>query len=146
MEWDWTRPIFDHVHLRVADLAHSKAFYATVLEPLGIPLLLDTGEAAQFANLAVSADGPVSERVHLAFMAGSREQVDAFHRAGIDARLHRQRRAWRAALRPAGHDVLRRIPARPGRQQRRGRAPGTAELVPDGSTGRSARRPRRSRS
>jgi len=84
-EWDWTRPIFDHVHLRVADLAHSKAFYATVLEPLGIPLLLDTGEAAQFANLAVSADGPVSERVHLAFMAGSREQVDAFHRAGIDA-------------------------------------------------------------
>jgi catechol-2,3-dioxygenase len=26
-EWDWSRPIFDHVHLRVADLAASKAFY-----------------------------------------------------------------------------------------------------------------------
>ncbi len=36
MEWDWTRLIFDHVHLRVSDLEKSKAFYATVLEPLGI--------------------------------------------------------------------------------------------------------------
>ena len=32
MEWDWTRAIFDHVHLRVADLAKSTAFYAAVLE------------------------------------------------------------------------------------------------------------------
>jgi catechol 2,3-dioxygenase-like lactoylglutathione lyase family enzyme len=40
--YDWSRPLFDHVHLRVRDLSASRAFYATVLEPLGVPLLLDT--------------------------------------------------------------------------------------------------------
>jgi catechol 2,3-dioxygenase-like lactoylglutathione lyase family enzyme len=84
-EWDWSRPIFDHVHLRVAELDRSNAFYAALLEPLGIPLLLDTPELVQFANLALSADGPPSERVHLAFIAPSREAVDAFHRAGVHA-------------------------------------------------------------
>lgn len=83
--WDWSRPIFDHVHLRVADLAASRAFYATVLAPLGIPLLLDTPELLGFANLALSADGPPSERVHIAFMARSTAEVDAFHAAGVDA-------------------------------------------------------------
>jgi catechol 2,3-dioxygenase-like lactoylglutathione lyase family enzyme len=69
----------------VADLERSRAFYETVLEPLGIPLLLDTGELVQFANLALSADGSPSERVHLAFIAAGPEAVDAFHRAGIAA-------------------------------------------------------------
>jgi catechol 2,3-dioxygenase-like lactoylglutathione lyase family enzyme len=85
MAWDWSRPIFDHVHLRVADLARSRAFYATVLEPLGIPVLLDTADSAQFANLALSDDAPPSERVHVAFIAADRDRVDAFHRAGVDA-------------------------------------------------------------
>ncbi|HEY4276893.1 MAG TPA: VOC family protein [Conexibacter sp.] len=83
--WDWSRPIFDHVHLRVSDLAASRAFYATVLQPLGIPLLLDAPHLVAFANLALSADGEPSERVHLAFTAADREMVEAFHAAGIDA-------------------------------------------------------------
>jgi catechol 2,3-dioxygenase-like lactoylglutathione lyase family enzyme len=85
MEWDWSRAIFDHVHLRVADLGRSKAFYAAALEPLGIPLLLDLPHLAQFANLALSADGPASERVHLAFTATDRETVDRFHAAALAA-------------------------------------------------------------
>jgi catechol 2,3-dioxygenase-like lactoylglutathione lyase family enzyme len=84
-EWDWTRVVFDHVHLRVADLEASKAFYGEALEPLGIPLLLDTPHLASFANLALSADGPASERVHLAFLAATREQVSSFHAAGLGA-------------------------------------------------------------
>jgi predicted lactoylglutathione lyase len=83
--WDWSRPVFDHVHLRVRDLEATKAFYLTVLEPLDIPLLLDTPELVAFANLALSADGPPSERVHIAFTARSRDQVDAFHSAGVAA-------------------------------------------------------------
>ena len=83
--YDWSRPVFDHVHLRVADLDASRAFYATVLEPLAVPLLLDTPGLVQFANLALSADGPPSERVHLAFMAPSRAAVDAFHATGLSA-------------------------------------------------------------
>ena len=85
MQWDWSRAIFDHVHLRVTDLEASKRFYSTVLEPLGIPLMLDTGEIAQWANMAVSDDGEPSERVHVAFIAADRAQVEAFHRAGTEA-------------------------------------------------------------
>lgn len=83
--WNWTRAIFDHVHLRVADLARSRAFYSAALEPLGIPLLLDTPHLIQFANLALSADKPPSTGAHLAFTAGSRAEVDAFHAAAIAA-------------------------------------------------------------
>jgi catechol 2,3-dioxygenase-like lactoylglutathione lyase family enzyme len=83
-DYDWSRPLFDHVHLRVADLAASRAFYERVLTPLDVPLLLDSPHLAQFANLALSADGPPSERVHLAFAAADRDAVVAFHAAGID--------------------------------------------------------------
>ncbi len=38
-----------------------------------------------FANLALSADQPASVGVHIAFIAGSREAVDAFHAAAIGA-------------------------------------------------------------
>jgi catechol 2,3-dioxygenase-like lactoylglutathione lyase family enzyme len=60
-------------------------FYKTVLEPLGIPPLWESDRGAQFANLVVWADEPTSGPVHIAFVADSREQVDAFHRAGIEA-------------------------------------------------------------
>ena len=83
--WDWSRPIFDHVHLRVADLERSRAFYVATLEPLGIPLLLDTPHLVQFANLALSAESTPSTGVHVAFVARSREEVDAFHAAGLAA-------------------------------------------------------------
>ena len=83
--WDWSRVIFDHVHLRVADLQRSRAFYAAALEPLGIPLLLDTPDLVCFANLALSADAAPSTGVHVAFAARSREEVDAFHAAAIAA-------------------------------------------------------------
>lgn len=84
-DWDWSRPIVDHVHLRVADLDASKRFYVTVLEPLGIPLMLDLPQLVALPHLALSADGPPSERVHVAFVARSREEVDAFHRTGLAA-------------------------------------------------------------
>ena len=83
--WDWSRPIFDHVHLRVADLQRSRAFYAAALEPLDIPLLLDTPDLVAFANLALSAETAPSTGVHVAFAARSREEVDAFHAAAIAA-------------------------------------------------------------
>jgi catechol 2,3-dioxygenase-like lactoylglutathione lyase family enzyme len=38
-----------------------------------------------FANLALSADGDPSERVHVAFAAPAPEVVDAFHAAGLAA-------------------------------------------------------------
>ena len=37
IDWDWTRIVFDHVHIRVQDAATSVAFYRTLLAPLGTP-------------------------------------------------------------------------------------------------------------
>jgi catechol 2,3-dioxygenase-like lactoylglutathione lyase family enzyme len=85
IDWDWTRVVFDHVKLGVRDTGESISFYKTVLEPLGIPPLWESERGAQFANLVVSGDAEPGGPVHVAFVADSREQVDAFHRAGIDA-------------------------------------------------------------
>jgi hypothetical protein len=84
VEWDWTRVVFDHVKINVRDPAASIGFYRTVLEPLAIPPLWETDRGAQFANLVVF-EGDPSGPVHIAFVADTRAQVDAFHRAGIDA-------------------------------------------------------------
>jgi catechol 2,3-dioxygenase-like lactoylglutathione lyase family enzyme len=85
VDWDWTRIVFDHVHVRVRDAAESIAFYKTVLQPLGIPPLWEREDGAQFANWVVSDDAEPGGPIHLAFVADSRGQVDAFHRAGIGA-------------------------------------------------------------
>src|SRR6188768_1925844 len=85
-DWDWTRIVIDHVHIRVHDAGASVAFYRALLEPLGIPPVWEREDGAQFANLVVSDDEPrTSGPVHIAFVAESREQVDAFHRAGLGA-------------------------------------------------------------
>ena len=83
--WDWSRPIFDHVQLHVRDVAASARFYETVLEPLGIPMVYETDEVAEFPNLGLVGGRPASGPGHIAFRAASEEQVQAFHRAGIDA-------------------------------------------------------------
>jgi catechol 2,3-dioxygenase-like lactoylglutathione lyase family enzyme len=85
IDWDWTRVVFDHVKLTVGDAAQSVAFYKTVLEPLAIPPLWENERGAQFANLVVFEGEPPSAPIHIGFVAESREQVDAFHQAGIDA-------------------------------------------------------------
>ena len=85
-DWDWTRIVIDHVHIRVRDAKASIAFYRAILEPLGIPPVWDRENGGQFANLVVSGGEPyTSGPVHIAFVADSREQVEAFHGAGLEA-------------------------------------------------------------
>jgi catechol 2,3-dioxygenase-like lactoylglutathione lyase family enzyme len=84
-EWDWTRVVFDHVKLTVRDAEESKRFYRTVLAPLEIPPLWENERGAQFANLVVVGGEEPGGPIHVAFVAADRVQVDAFHRAGIDA-------------------------------------------------------------
>lgn len=81
--FDWSRTIFDHVQLRVADLEASRAFYAAVLEPLGVPLSIEEPGLVAFAHLTLCEDGPPSRGAHLAFVAPSRAAVDEFHAAGV---------------------------------------------------------------
>jgi len=85
VDWDWERVVFDHVQITVADAAAAVAFYKTILEPLAIPPLWENERGAQFANLVVVGGDATSGPIHMAFVAQDREQVDAFHRAGIDA-------------------------------------------------------------
>ena len=80
-----------HVGIRARDFAESKAFYTTALAPLGVVCFYEAGTVAEFGQ--ESGDGPSlslhegepTERLHLAFFATSREAVDAFYDAAIDA-------------------------------------------------------------
>jgi catechol 2,3-dioxygenase-like lactoylglutathione lyase family enzyme len=85
VDWDWSRVVFDHVKLAAGDPAASVAFYKTVLAPLEIPPLWENERGAQFANLVVVAGDTPSTPIHVGFVAQSRDQVDSFHQAGIDA-------------------------------------------------------------
>ena len=85
VDWDWTRIVFDHVQISVRDAKKSVAFYTALLEPLGIPPLGEFEDGAQLANLVIVARDETSGPVHLAFAAESREQVEAFHQAGLEA-------------------------------------------------------------
>ena len=85
VDWDWERVVFNHVQIGVRDAAESLRFYETVLAELRIPPLWTNETGAQFANLVYSSQSEPGGPVHLAFVADSREQVDSFHRAGIEA-------------------------------------------------------------
>jgi catechol 2,3-dioxygenase-like lactoylglutathione lyase family enzyme len=81
--------MFDHVTIRVSDRAASERFYRTVLGRLGIePSYVgpDTVEWDDFSIIAADADHPPTRHLHVAFIAPSREQVDRFWQAGVDAR------------------------------------------------------------
>jgi hypothetical protein len=44
-EWDWSRHVVDHLEFHASDYDASVRFYATVLEPLEIPLVPDRSQA-----------------------------------------------------------------------------------------------------
>ncbi|MFL5959644.1 MAG: VOC family protein [Gaiellaceae bacterium] len=83
--WDWSLRVFDHVDVHASDFRESVRFYETVLEPLGIPKLFESGGSACFTNLNVVERRPASTNLHLCFYARSPQQVDGFYRAGVGA-------------------------------------------------------------
>ena len=77
--------LLDHVHLRVADLEASKAFYAAALEAVGLSIVMEGPEFFAADELFVTADGEPTARIHLAFQARDRETVHRFHEAALAA-------------------------------------------------------------
>ncbi len=80
--------MFDHVTIRVADMAASRRFYDTVFAPLGIRPdheADDLVEWADFSIVPVEDGGVVTTGLHAGFVAGSTAVADAFWRAGVDA-------------------------------------------------------------
>jgi len=82
--WDWTRLVVDHLDLHARDFRRSVLFYETVLTPLGIPKLYEHDGEACFTHVNVAAKTPPTTGLHLCFVARSRAEVDAFHRAGVE--------------------------------------------------------------
>ena len=84
------RPTIDHVTLRVSDLATSRRFYEAALSPLGLGLEFEREDLLAFGGreggrLIVYATGPCDAGVHVGFSAPSREAVDRFHAAALQA-------------------------------------------------------------
>lgn len=80
--------MFDHVTIRVTDGAVSERFFETVLSPLGIDETYRTDSFAfwhEFALTGADDDHLATTGLHVAFAAPSREQVDGFWQAGVDA-------------------------------------------------------------
>jgi hypothetical protein len=79
--------MFDHVEIRAFDRAASERFYSTVLRTIGIAQSHSDHELVEWKDFGLTqADGSrATERLHVGFAAPSREHVDAFWRAGVDA-------------------------------------------------------------
>jgi catechol 2,3-dioxygenase-like lactoylglutathione lyase family enzyme len=86
--------MFDHVSIGVADVRRARRFYDAILEPLGYRCLSEAQDSLGYGSNAVSlwvnkANKPVkadlASGLHFCFSAASREAVDAFHAAGVDA-------------------------------------------------------------
>jgi predicted lactoylglutathione lyase len=78
-----------HTTLPVSDYRKSKSFYIKTLEALGYEQNMEFGEAAGF-NDGKNTDFWITRQhtivpLHVAFEAGSREQVEAFHKAALAA-------------------------------------------------------------
>lgn len=82
--------MYDHIGLKVKDVAASVRFYEAVLAPLGFVLSSQDAEGAGFGPpgapalwlYRADASGP---GVHVAFRAATLDAVRSFHAAGLKA-------------------------------------------------------------
>lgn len=82
--------MIDHIGVSVSDLAQSTAFYQAALAPLGYGVLMQfegvVGLGAEHKpDFWLAQEGKTGPKLHIAFHAASRAQVDAFHAAALTA-------------------------------------------------------------
>ena len=85
--------MFDHVKFGVSDYAASKAFYVKALEPLGVAVVgegvptygVELASKGSNASLCLFQTDERPAHIHIAFAAETRQQVDAFYRAALEA-------------------------------------------------------------
>jgi catechol 2,3-dioxygenase-like lactoylglutathione lyase family enzyme len=83
--------MLDHMGFSVSDYDRSKAFYEKALAPLGLKLLMEPVPGiggfgdGQKPFFWIGTRGPAQSEIHVAFEADSRETVDAFHAAALEA-------------------------------------------------------------
>ena len=84
--------MFDHVKFGVSDFAASKAFFLKALEPLGATAVTDwppdgveISHPKGKVSLCLYQTNEKPAHLHIAFVAETRQQVDAFYRAALAA-------------------------------------------------------------
>ena len=84
--------MFDHVKFGVSDYAASKLFFLKALEPLSVTVVTEwPPNGVEFSqpngtvSLCLYQTQERPAHLHLAFKAESRQQVEAFHRAALQA-------------------------------------------------------------
>jgi catechol 2,3-dioxygenase-like lactoylglutathione lyase family enzyme len=83
--------MFDHVVFGVSDYAASKAFFLKALAPLGVVVAQEGPLGAELcppngtSSLCIFPTEEKPARLHLAFTAENRQQVEAFYRAALEA-------------------------------------------------------------
>jgi catechol 2,3-dioxygenase-like lactoylglutathione lyase family enzyme len=84
--------MFDHVKFGVSNLAVSRAFFIKAIQPLSVSAVDYAGPSGGVeifpkgeASFCLFETRERPAHLHLAFRAGTREQVDAFYRAALEA-------------------------------------------------------------
>jgi catechol 2,3-dioxygenase-like lactoylglutathione lyase family enzyme len=81
--------MFDHIGLKVSDIAASGRFFTAALEPLGLVPGPGDEASASFGPPGAPAlwlgRGKAGHGVHIAFTTGTRDAVEAFHARGLAA-------------------------------------------------------------
>ena len=80
--------MFDHVTLRVADLADATRGFAAVFDALEIEQTTSSPSFSVWGNFALTQTDeqhPIARRVHVAFVAPTPAHVERFRRAGVEA-------------------------------------------------------------
>ncbi len=118
----------DHLGLSVSDYERSKAFYLAALKPLGGSIIMEfpAGTIGPFASAGLGVAGKpffwistgekTAPHLHVAFRTETREQVDEFYAAAMEAggtdngppglRLHYHANYYGAfVLDPDGHNI-----------------------------------------
>ena len=85
--------MIDHFGINVADMEASAEFYDAVLGVLGYTRQMDFGQAIGYGTegkpdfwISSAASGTSNREAHIAFVAASREDVDAFFQKAVALR------------------------------------------------------------
>lgn len=81
--------MIDHLTLHVLEAARARAFYTAALAPLGYSVQMEFEGSVAFGPAGKPilwlAGDPQAKPMHLAFVAASRKEVDAFYAAAMAA-------------------------------------------------------------
>jgi len=87
--------MLDHIGFNISDMKKSRAFYDAALHPLGIMPVMEFGDWVGYGRngkpefwIGAQKGARLSGRLHVAFSAGTRAEVDRFYQEALAAGGH----------------------------------------------------------